>query len=125
MTQGGLPPITFVPRITRSDRLCDETDSKCYVQLVKEEGTTERRRQNSIGRRMWRPVGKIVTLSCISYGFLAQHLLNTLTAFKAGKNWKSAGAAVGASLCQLADILFALDNASRGSLIDINFHGFG
>ena len=26
-----------------------------------------------------------VTLSLISYGFLAQHLLNTLTAFKAGR----------------------------------------
>ena len=56
-----------------------------------------------------------VTLSRISYGFLAQHLLNTLTAFKAGKNWKSAGAAVGASLCQLGATLFMLDNASRGS----------
>ena len=62
-----------------------------------------------------------LTLSRISYSFLAQHLLNTLTAFKAGKNWKSAGAAVGASLCQLAATLSALDNASRGSLIDINF----
>ena len=62
-----------------------------------------------------------VTLSRISYSFLAQHLLNTLTAFKAGKNWKSAKAAVGASLCQLAATLSTLDNASRGSLIDINF----
>ena len=33
--------------------LCDETGRKCYVQLVKEGGTTERRRKNSIGGRMW------------------------------------------------------------------------
>ena len=52
-----------------------------------------------------------VTLSRVSYGFLAQHLLNIISAFKAGKNWKSAGAAVDASLCQLASTLSALDNA--------------
>ena len=62
-----------------------------------------------------------VTLSHISYSFLAQHLLNTLSTFKVGKNWNSAGAAVGASVCQLAAALSALDNASKGSLVDINF----
>ena len=36
-----------------SDRLCDETGRKCYVQLVKEGGATERRRKSSIGGRMW------------------------------------------------------------------------
>ena len=62
-----------------------------------------------------------VTLSHISYGFLAQHLLNTLSTFKVGKNWNSFGATVGASVCQLAAALSALDNASKGSLVDINF----
>ena len=50
-----------------------------------------------------------------------QHLLNTLSTFKVGKNWNSAGAIVGASVCQLAAALSALDNASKGSLVDINF----
>ena len=60
-----------------------------------------------------------VTLSRISYGFLAQHLLNTLSTFKVGKNWNSVGA--GASVCQLAAAISTLDNASKGSLVDINF----
>ena len=62
-----------------------------------------------------------VTLSHISYSFLAQPLLNTLSTFKVGKNWNSAGTAVVASVCQLAAALSALDNASKGSLVEINF----
>ena len=62
-----------------------------------------------------------VTLLRISYGLLAQHLLNTLSTLKVGKNCNSAGASVGAYVCQLAAAFFALDNASKGSLVDINF----
>ena len=61
------------------------------------------------------------TFARITPGFVAQHLLNLMSTFKAGKNWNSAGSNVGASLCQLAALLSCLDNASTGNLVDIDF----
>ena len=61
------------------------------------------------------------TCARISSGFLARHLLNTLSTFKMGINSDSAGANLGASVCQLAAILSSLDKASKGELIDVNF----
>jgi len=61
------------------------------------------------------------TCARITSGYLAQHLLNTLSMFKVGKNWNSAGANLGASVCQLATILSSLDTAMQSELIDVNF----
>ena len=38
------------------------------------------------------------------------------------KNWISHGAALGATLCQMASMLSGLDKASTGSLIDVDFN---
>ena len=40
---------------------------------------------------------------------------------KSVKNWNSHGAALGATLCQMASMLSSLDSASKESLIDVDF----
>ena len=61
------------------------------------------------------------TCSCILCGYIARLLLNAISTYQVGKNWNSHGATLGATLCQMASMLSHLDNASRGSLIDVDF----
>ena len=61
------------------------------------------------------------TCSRISCGYIARLLLNAISTYQVSKNWNSHGTTLGATLCQMASMLSCLDNASRGSLIDIDF----
>ena len=61
------------------------------------------------------------TCSRISCGYIARLLLNAISTFQVCKNWNSHGATLGATLCQIALMLSCLDNASKGSLIDVDF----
>ena len=58
----------------------------------------------------------------ISCHYIARLLLNTICTFQVYKNWNSHGAALGATLCQMASMLSGLDKASTGSLIDVDFN---
>ena len=62
------------------------------------------------------------TCAWISCHYIARLLLNAICTFQVCKNLNSYGATLGATLYQMASMLSCLDNASRGSLIDIDFN---
>ena len=62
------------------------------------------------------------TCARISSGYIARLLLNTICTFRVCKNWNSHGATLGTTLCQIGSMLSCLDNAGKGTIIDIDFN---
>ena len=91
----------------------------CIRQLVKIVEEEEKRCSAEIYADTNAPVGDQAmlhlnfknTLDKITRGFIAKHILGTMSTVQVGKNWNSHGADLGSSLCQISSILASLDNA--------------
>ena len=90
-------------------------EGRCIVEINSDETIPDGDQMNALQDRF--------TKICqwITNRFIAKQLLGMLSTLQVGKNWYSHGAALSASVCQLAALLSSLDTANSGVIIPQGF----